>query len=96
MTITRKGGYVKLERVRGYGWYLTKLWVDREHRGKGVARMLMRAVVRQCGDRPIYLLASSEYGTSLDFLYRFYGEYGFNFVPRPRSSDFPYNYNMVR
>ncbi len=94
MRIQLAHGTAVVERMPGYGWYLTSIFVEREYRQKGIGTKLMKKVLDKCG-RPIYLMATGELGGDVRLLKEFYGRFGFVDYRQKNSDGLPYNANMV-
>lgn len=85
------------ERVKGHGWYISNISVEEGYRRQGIGTALMTKVVNKLG-RPIYLYASTEYGSDIDGLESFYKKFGFekiSNIDRVNLRDFPYKVNMI-
>lgn len=87
-------GQAYVEKMSGYGWYLTSITVDEQYRGKGIGTRLMNNLLKKCG-RPIYLLATDELGGDVIRLKEFYKRFGFIDYRQKRSDGLPYNANMI-
>lgn len=94
MTISMVHGAAKVLRMPGQGWYLMSLVVEPEFRGQGIGTRLMEKILAGSG-RPIYLLASGEFGGDVERLKEFYARFGFIPYHPTKSNPLPYNANMV-
>ena len=93
MKIKLAHGFANVEKNM-FGSYLHIIMVEPEYRGKGIATRLMNKVIEQSA-KPIYLLASSEYGSDFQRLTEFYSRFGFVKVKQKKRDGHPYNFNMV-
>lgn len=94
MTIKNKYGKICINKISGY-WCLDYLYIEPECRGQGHADELMRKALDKCNCRPLYLFACCEFGANYKRLIKFYKRYGFKEERQLRSSDVPFNYNMI-
>lgn len=98
MFIKYSHGTAYMQRIPGYGWYLSSIVVDEGFRSQGIGTKLMTRIIRESGGLPIYLLATSELGSDLKRLKRFYRRFGFRTLSKSELRQlniFPYNANMV-
>lgn len=93
MLILRKHGKVAVVRLSSGGSYVGALFVDEQHRGRGIGTSLMTQVIRKCNP-PIYLFASNEQGADLQRLRRFYKRLGFK-ASCGTCEEIGLRYNMV-
>ena len=95
MKVKLAHGTAQLIKLKGSGWYLYSIIVDKNYRNRGIGTRIMQKIIRTC-DPPIYLLATSELGSDGVRLVQFYERFGFTKVNQHFQNSLGYNYNMVR
>lgn len=92
--VEREYGKIYINKISGF-WCLEYLYVNPGQRGNGYAKALVEEALRKCGNRPIYLFASAEFGSNYNRLCKFYKQFGFVKEKQEKNSAVPFNYNMV-